>query len=259
MKPETSKPVKYAETIGRHKYTRLSSSRQHEYLALLARDALESGNFPRFFKRYREMQSWVDLDQYDPPEYLSDREAVVEFLLFHNSFTGNPVKFNKDSAADLKAETLSWSPVFDVTVVLDQVRSPYNTGSVLRLIDNFGFKGLVHNSDWLRLDHPQLAKAARGTQKWIPADYKKDLYKWLMDAPGHIIGLEKSKNSIRIEDWSPDLPCVLVLGNEVYGIAENLRKCCDTLVEIPMFGFKESMNLNHALAIAGQKITYSCS
>ena len=257
MRPEISKPAKYVETIGKHKFIKLSSSRQHEYLALLARESLKNKDFTSFFKRYKEMQSWVELDRYNPPPYLSEEESVYEYLLFHNSFTGNPVKLEPDSASGRIIESLAWAPGFDVTVVLDQVRSPYNTGSVLRLIDNFGFKGLVHNSDWLNLEHPQLCKAARGAQKWIPVEYKPDLSDWLGELKIPIIGIEKSEKSVTLDEWKPVSPCVLLLGNEVYGIAKGLRNHCDILLEIPMFGYKHSMNLNHALAIAGHKITVS--
>lgn len=251
----SSRAEKYAETIGREKFIRLSSVRQHEYLALLARNALESRDFKGFFKRYGEIQSWVELDKYSPPDYLTEEEAIHEYLLFHSGFSSSPGIHNKKLDTPIQAEAISWVPKHDVTIVLDQVRSPYNTGSVLRLIDNFGFRRLVHNAEWLRLDHPQLCRAARGAQKWIPVEHKPDLPEWLdrLDIP--VIGIENSDDAILISDWQPETPCVLIIGNEVYGIAKKLRDLCKTLVKIPMFGFKQSMNLHHALAIAGHKIT----
>lgn len=255
MRPETSKPARYVETIGKNKFIKLSSSRQHEYLALLAREAIRNRDFAGFFKRYKEMQSWVELDCYNPSAHLAEEESVYEYLLFHNSFTSNPVEVETEEFSDPDRESLTWVPEFDVTVVLDQVRSPYNTGSVLRLIDNFGFNGLVHNSDWLSLEHPQLCKSARGAQKWIPVEYNPDISGWLSNTEITVIGIEKSEKSIKLDQWKPTMPCILLLGNEVYGIAKELRDHCDILLEIPMFGYKHSMNLNHALAIAGHKIT----
>ncbi len=251
----SSRPEKYVETIEREKFIRLSSIRQHEYLALLARNALESGDFRFFFERYGEMQSWVELDKYSPPAYLNEEEAIHEYLLFHSSYSINPGIRKEYGNKPVKGEVISWVPRFDVTIVLDQVRSPYNAGSVLRLIDNFGFRRLVHNAEWLRLDHPQLCRAARGAQNWIPVEHIPDLPEWL-DRPGiSVIGIENSDDAIPVEDWQPVIPCVLVIGNEVYGIAKKLRDKCKTLVKIPMFGFKQSMNLHHALAIAGYKVT----
>lgn len=257
MKLTSSKPAKYVETIGKRKFIKLSSSRQHEFLAFLARDTLKNRDFPGFQKRYKEMQSWVELDRYTPPDYLTEEEAVHEYFIFHNSFNNNPLKLPSDDTLLPIKENVSWEPRFDVTVVLDQVRSPYNAGSVLRLIDNFGFRRLVHNSDWLSMDHPQLRKAARGSQKWIPVELKKDLAGWLQNIKLPVIGLETSDEAIAMEEWQPEKSCVLILGNESYGITTELRNCCETLVEIPMFGFKKSMNLHHALAISGYRITAS--
>lgn len=257
MKLTSSKPAKYAETIGKRKYIKLSSSRQHEYLAFLARETLKTGDFSGFLNRYNEMHSWAELDRYTPPDHLTDEESLHEYFLFHNSLTGNPQSLLQDEQPDQDNSVVTWEPGFDVTIVLDQVRSPYNAGSVLRLIDNFGFKRLVHNSEWLRLDHPQLCKAARGCQRWIPVDLKKDLIHWLNSKNLPVIGLETSPEAIPIDEWKPEKACILIIGNEAYGIADELRKCCSTLVKIPMFGFKKSMNLHHALAIAGHKITDS--
>jgi tRNA G18 (ribose-2'-O)-methylase SpoU len=251
----SSKAEKYAETIGKQKFIMLSSIRQHEYLAFLARKALESGDFKGFLKRYHEMQSWVELDKYAPPAYLTEEEAIHEYLLFHQGFSANPGIINKKADKPALSETLSWVPKYDVTIVLDQVRSPYNTGSVLRLIDNFGFRRLVHNAEWLRLDHPQLCRAARGAQNWIPVEHMPDLVEWINSLNIPVIGIENSDEAICMDDWRPETPCVLIIGNEVYGIAKRLREQCKTLVKIPMLGFKQSMNLHHALAIAGYKIT----
>lgn len=254
MRLTTSKPAKYTETIGKRKFLKLSSRRQHEYLAVLALGALKHKDFQVFFKRYREMQSWVELDRYIPPDWLSDEEAIHEYFMFHDSFSNNPISSHSDDGSGLPEQPLSWQPRFDVTVVLDQVRSPYNAGAVLRLIDNFGFRRLVHNSSWLRLDHPQLCKAARGSEKWIPVEFKSDLVDWFQRVKLPIIGLENDVGSISIEEWQPVKSCVLVVGNEAYGIATGLRQYCNPLIKIPMIGFKQSMNLHHALAISAHKI-----
>lgn len=251
----SSRAEKYAETIDKGKFIRLSSVRQHEYLAFLAHKTLESGDFKGFLKRYDEMQSWVELDKYTPPAYLTEEEAIHEYLLFHSGFSSNPGIHKNSGNALVKTEAISWEPKFDVTIVLDQVRSPYNTGSVLRLIDNFGFSRLIHNAEWLRLDHPQLCRAARGAQNWIPVEHKPDLPEWIDSLDIPVTGIENSDDAIVIDEWRPKTPCVLIIGNEVYGIAKKLRDLCKTMVKIPMFGFKQSMNLHHALAIAGYKIT----
>lgn len=239
---------KSVKTIGKRKFSGLSSRRQHELLASLAKEALSGGDSDFFFKRYEELQSWAELDRYAPPPWLSREEALEEYFAFHSNFTSAPCD---SSAPDTN---LSWQPRIGVEVVLDRVRSPYNVGSVLRVLDNFGCKGMVHSSPWLRLDHPQLCKAARGCERWIPVRFEPDLPFYLTRASVPIIGIENDVGAVSVNRWEVPTDCILVVGNEAFGIASAIRRCCDQTVYIPMLGFKKSMNVHHALAIVAQKI-----
>jgi tRNA G18 (ribose-2'-O)-methylase SpoU len=232
----------------------MSARRQHELLAAMAQKAMNDKGYRTFIHRYDELLSWVDLDKYTPPSWLSKVEALDEFLAFHSRFCPQSAFRSDEEHTGDRSNGVSWQPRFDVTVAVDQVRSPYNVGSILRIIDNFGFKGMIHSTSWLRLEHPQLLKAARGCERWIPVWYDPDLVSWLKNTDKHVIGLETGKEAIKIEEWIPDDKCVLVVGNETYGIADSIKECCDRVVQIPMHGFKRSMNVHHALSIFGYKI-----
>ena len=242
---------KSAKTMSKHKFQKLSMQRQHGLLMELAEEAQEDGDIERFLHRYDELHSWSRLDRYEPPVWLSVAEALDEYRIFHAGFRA---KTNIEEPPVLPARQLSWQPRFNVEIVLDQVRSPYNVGSVLRLIDNLGFKGLIHNSSWLRLDHPQLRRSARGAESWIPVTYEADLPAYLGRASVPVVAIENDSQASPVDRWHPPQACILVLGNESYGIASALRKCCVQSVAIPMYGFKNSMNVHHALAIVGQKL-----
>jgi len=241
---------KSVKTIGKEKFSRLPSRKQHRLLADLAKSAL-AGDKDGFIQRYNEFHSWTSLDRYAPPAWLSQDEALEEYMMFHSGFGSGSAE---PAGNDLIPSNISWQPRFPVQIVLDQIRSPYNVGSVLRIADNFGLKGLVHSSPWLRLDHPQLRKAARGCEKWIPVRLEKDLAGYLKAAICPVIGLENNEGAVPVEKWKAPDECILVVGNETYGIASDIQRCCDQTVFIPMFGFKKSMNLHHALAIVAQKI-----
>jgi len=242
---------KSVNTISKNKFAKLPSRRQHELLAELARSALSDPDINLFLDRYNELHSWAPLDRYSPPAWLSRKEAIDEYYSFHLNFT------SLKSDPEESGKNLSWQPKFNVEVVLDQVRSPYNVGSILRIIDNFGFKGMVHSSSWLSLDHPQLVKAARGSEKWIPVRFETDLISYLKNTSLQVIGIENDKQAETLKNWSPPEKCILVLGNESYGIASAIREICCKTVSIPMYGFKRSMNVNHALAVIAQKISES--
>ncbi len=239
---------KSANTISRLKFSKLSSRSCHRLLASLAKDALEKGCTGEFFTRYEELQSATELDRYHPPYWLSKEEAIEEYLAFHRFLSLAP------SQPPEKKQGISWQHQFDVEIVVDQVRSPYNIGSILRIIDNFALKRLVHSCHWLSLEHPQLRKAARGCEKWIPVRFETNLITYLKNAAVPVIGVENENSASPISQWKPPEKCILVLGNETYGLAAEIRKCCSSFIFIPMHGFKKSMNVTHALAVTAQRI-----
>ncbi len=255
MKRTSSDLAACAETIGQKKFLKMTSKKRHELLAALALKTISGGDYRRFRSRCARLQSWADLDSYKPPPWLSEKEALQEYLAFHNSFTSSPVLPDDPDGRANGAPLVAWRGAFDVTVMVDQVRSPYNVGSILRIIDNFGLKGLVHGDSFLRMDHPRLCRAARGCENWIPVRFEEDPVSWLTTVDLPVIGIEASKEALSIRDWEPPPACILIVGNEEYGISDAIRGCCERLVRIPMHGYKKSMNVHHALAIAAQKIT----
>lgn len=246
-----------AWTVGRMKFTRLPQPARHRLLADLAagaRDDLAGGDdaaWERFLERYRMLHAWSSLDRYRPPAWLTPAEALDDYAAFHNLF-GAPQE-NEGPLVE-SGPAVTWVPRFPVTVALDQVRSPYNAGSVLRLADNFGLEGLVHASPWLRLDHPRLRRAARGCEHWIPVRCVDDLPEHLGQAGRPVIGVEGDPGGVPLQDWNPPVSAVLVLGNESYGLAEAVRERCSAIVSIPMRGFKRSMNVHHALALVAWRL-----
>ncbi|MCP4715462.1 MAG: RNA methyltransferase, partial [Deltaproteobacteria bacterium] len=200
---------KSVKTISRSKFLKLSVQRRHELLAELAADAAEGGDIEAFLARYRELHGWTQLDRYEPPAWLSIPEALAEYRAFHGGFS---TKAGEADLPECTTPALSWQPRFNVEIVLDQVRSPYNVGSVLRLIDNFGFAGLVHSSAWLRLEHPRLCRAARGAEGWIPVRYEPDLPGYLQQSSVDVIAIENDAAAVPVGQWQSPRACILVLG-----------------------------------------------
>ncbi len=244
-----------ARGIQREKFRNLSAKSRHELLAALAWVTDREGSYPEFQQRYNHLITGSDMDRYSPPTWLTETEALQEYFQFHNRFTIFPLEPRTERAGETGHDPpLSWAPQFDVTVVMDQVRSPYNAGSILRLIDNFGFAGLVHNSSWLRLDHSQLRKSARGCETWIPVTFVENLQVFLSESKIPVIAIECCDDAISISEWTPPDRCILMVGNEEYGIASGLLELCREHVRIPLFGRKNSMNVHHALAVVASRI-----
>lgn len=160
----------------------------------------------------------------------------------------------------------------EIILVLHNIRSTYNVGAILRTADGLGVERVVYsgytpryNDDGL-LPHlreklnRQIGKAALGAELTVAQESVKNLQSWLGDqrqAGYEIVGLENNLSDAEIErrqilQAGLDLgtKIVLVLGEEVEGIPEELRAQMDYFLEIPMYGQKESFNVSVATGIA---------
>lgn len=236
---------KSARHINKQKFQKLSTRQQHKCMARLAQEWLVDPSVFDFENRYAQLHSWVGLDRYKPVPWLDPLEWVTACRDFHQLLA---------EIADSHPQHVSklWVPSHQVEVVLDQVKTPYNVGSILRLIDNFGFAKLIHATSWLRWDHPRLANAARGSHCWIPVEYQPDLPTYLKQSKVPVIALEADANAIPLQSWRPPPACKIVLGNESFGVSKAILDVCDVSLSIDMHGYKHSMNVSHALAVFAQ-------
>lgn len=154
-----------------------------------------------------------------------------------------------------------------LTLILHDIRSTHNVGSLLRTAEGLGvnhvyFTGYTpyplapHDT---RLPHlaqkldKQIHKTALGAETLVSWSVGPDVTQLLrnLQAQGtQIAGLEQSPNSIALPDFKPPTNIAILLGREVEGIEPELLKLCDITLEIPMFGQKESFNVVQAAAMA---------
>lgn len=148
-----------------------------------------------------------------------------------------------------------------LSVLLDNIRSVYNVGSIFRTCEGLGIKEIFLGGITPTPDHPQLRKTGLGAEnqiKWTHNNNSLDLAEIFIREDYLLIGLECSDKSIPIDDLFMDFdtsrkPICLILGNENLGIDPDLQKLCDLLMCIPMQGIKESFNVSVAFAIAAYK------
>lgn len=152
-------------------------------------------------------------------------------------------------------------------IIAHDIRSTHNIGSLLRTADGFGVD-IVYISGFSpyplmdndsRLPHislkltNQINKTALGAIDTVNWKHSNDLPTLITQLKSHgyrIIGLEQASNSQKINNYQPPEKCALLLGSEVDGIDEIFQQLCDDLIEIPMYGKKESFNVTQAAAIA---------
>lgn len=144
-------------------------------------------------------------------------------------------------------------PRLPFTVVLNNVRSLYNVGSVFRTADAAGVEKI-----WLCgitgiLPDPKIAKTALGAEKEVPWEFcadARDCVEKLKKEGYQIVLLEQTDKSVFYEDFEPAEKLCLVLGHETGGISESLLDLADAAVEIEMSGLKNSLNVTVAFGIA---------
>ena len=148
-------------------------------------------------------------------------------------------------------------------VVLDNIRSVYNVGSVFRTSDALGIDKIYLCGctptpiDRFGRPRKDLAKVALGAEKDIASEYcldTKEIIKKLKKEGFQIIAVEQDKKSVDFKKVKTKYTTAIVMGNEVEGINKKILKLCDVIAEIPMKGNKESLNVSVSFGIAGYQI-----
>jgi len=159
----------------------------------------------------------------------------------------------------------------EIIVIAHNIRSTHNVGAIFRTCEGFGVKRLILSgytpypqmtSD-PRLPHiaekltKQIHKTALGAEVIVPF-VQRDMpdFEALRQAGYTIVGLEQDTRAILLPDFTPPQKIALLLGEEVEGIAPSLRNECDSLIEIPMQGQKESFNVSVATGVALYGLLY---
>ena len=139
-----------------------------------------------------------------------------------------------------------------LVVILNDIRSLYNVGSIFRTADGAGVKKV-----WLCgiTGFPpdnQITKTALGAEKSVAWEYERDpcnVIQQLKMEGYRILLLEQMESSIAYQDYDVTGPVCLVLGNEISGVSERLVSLCDGAVDIEMSGLKNSLNVSVAFGI----------
>jgi tRNA G18 (ribose-2'-O)-methylase SpoU len=144
-----------------------------------------------------------------------------------------------------------------VVAICHNIRSAHNVGSIFRTADGAGVAEVYLTGYTPAPPHPGIAKTALGAEKIVAWEkfakldtainkLKKENYK--------IITLEQDKKSVPHDFWKPKGKIALVLGNEVRGLNQKVLEKWDKIIEIPMQGEKESLNVAVAFGIAAYSI-----
>jgi 23S rRNA (guanosine2251-2'-O)-methyltransferase len=141
---------------------------------------------------------------------------------------------------------------FPMHVVLENIRSLYNVGAIFRTADAVRV-GSIHLCGITgRPPRKEIAKTALGAQDTVPWEYYQKTHESILSLKQRgvtIVAVEHSDQSKSLWNTELSFPAAFVFGYELEGIELETLKICDQIIEIPMFGFKGSLNVGISCAI----------
>ena len=148
-----------------------------------------------------------------------------------------------------------------IIVVLDNIRSMHNVGSVFRTADAFLLEGICLCGYTAQPPHRDIHKTALGateTVDWMHFPIATEAVTQLKQRGYKVFAIEQAEGSISLEKFyaEQDEKLAVVFGNEVEGVNSDVLKICDGCIEIPQLGMKHSLNISVAAGIVLWHMVY---
>lgn len=236
--------------FSRRKFLQLELRVQHkkcsETLRQIYEQLLQKKNVSSLYEIYHQYIDWMNLKPFETEDlkHIADRyhwhiERAVIFLKEHNL-----LPHIRKGDHEPKKEFP------EIAVYLDNIRSAYNVGSILRTTEALRVSKVYFAQNTPFISNEKVQKVAMGSAEVVPCFQDVPL----KDLPRPIIALETSKDAQPVSKYLFPKTFTLILGNEEYGISEESLKECDSLIEIPLYGMKNSINVAGAYSIAAAEI-----
>ncbi len=147
-------------------------------------------------------------------------------------------------------------PKHPLTIVLDNLRSAFNVGSIFRLADTMRVRRLILCGYTAHPPHPKLDKTSLGTIDFVPWQHYErtsDAVRYLKKSGIPVWAAETTSHSIRYDSIPYPEELAIVFGNEALGVERQVLDMCDRMIEIPTYGFKNSLNVATSVSVIGYK------
>ena len=168
----------------------------------------------------------------------------------------------KRSNDELKADrpTISevkFIPRLPISILVENVRSVHNVGSIFRSADGFGADKIYLSGYTAHPPREDLHKTALGSEDVVPWEYFKnpiDAAKAIKSEGISLVLIEQTKQSQMMYEMDWEFPICFIVGNEVTGVSEELSALADIHAELPMRGIKQSLNVSVAAGVVGYEL-----
>jgi tRNA G18 (ribose-2'-O)-methylase SpoU len=149
------------------------------------------------------------------------------------------------------------APIPQLVVVLDDLRSQWNVGSIFRTVDGAGWGG-IHLCGITPMPPSRgLLRVSLGAEEYVPWDYRAQVLETLAGRAGAgftPVALEQTDDACDLYAFDPPRRMALVVGNEVAGVSREALQTCPARVCIPLFGRKASLNAAVAFGVAALEL-----
>ncbi len=143
-------------------------------------------------------------------------------------------------------------------IILENIRSAHNVGAIFRTAEGAGVSKIYivgytpAPTDRFLREQPEILKTSLGAYKIVPWEQfanVKDILEKLKKDNVEIIAVEQSKDSLTYSQYQPKLERAFIFGNEIDGVSAAALAAADVIIDIPMSGQKESLNVSTAAGI----------
>lgn len=143
----------------------------------------------------------------------------------------------------------------ELYVIAHNIRSLHNVGSIFRTADSFGVSKVYLTGYTGTPPDPKLAKVALGAEEFVPWEKAKTLGPLVKKLKARGVRIAVLENNInypiqKLSEYNKKFPLALILGEETKGNTKKILDLADDIIEIPMHGQKESLNVSVACGIA---------
>jgi tRNA G18 (ribose-2'-O)-methylase SpoU len=236
------------ESMTEGEFLRLSERFRHKKAAELLRTFHDIRD-PRPLARYRRIENWLQLIPLEETDFrlLSDRYH------FHLAKAGISWKEHNLLASPVQqSDRPSSVSYLSIAIYLDNLRSAFNVGSILRTTEAFRLGKVYFVKNTPFIDNLKVQKTSMETFDKVPCDRNVKL----SELPRPLIALETDLHAPSVFDFSFPKSFTLMLGNEEYGLSKEALLFRDETVKIPLYGYKNSLNVASAFAIAAGVISH---
>lgn len=228
----------------KRKFLSLPKSAQHKKISDLLKKLYYE--FDRIlFEKVKEYEIWM--------RAFWTKDATEESLShsFHKHLQNSGRGLSEHDFLIKKQDRLfSNEQWLDVDIYLDQIRSAQNIGSIVRTTEAFRLGRLLFSDSMANLDHPQVKKTSMGA--WKNVEAKKGSASKFEKRP--LIAIETHQKATPLQDFKFPKTFTLILGNEEFGVSKEILSQADHIIEVPLCGLKNSLNVAACFSILAWKI-----